>query len=105
MSRMTKFLRQTCWLHKCLRDEKGNPKLNEFGEIQYDVGRLVRCRHEVSVRDVQTSNGSIIRSTSVYYVDEIIAVDADDMIDGKVVVSVSQYVNALGRVEGYEVYV
>lgn len=104
MSRMTKFLRQKCQLEKLI-EEKGQPKLNDFGEFQYEPPVVLNCRHETSHKDVQTANGSIVRSTSVYYVDESHPIKADYRIDGKVVISVMGYVNALGNIEGYEVYV
>lgn len=104
MSRMTKFLRQKCRLEKYI-EENGQPKLNDFGEFQYDSPLVVKCRHEVSYRDVQTANGSIIRTTSVYYFDESHEIKPDYRIEGKVVVSVKGYINGLGNVEGYEVYV
>ena len=104
MSRMTKFLRQKCQLEQVIFEE-GLPKLNDFGELQYAAPVSVKCRHESSHKDIQTTNGSIVRSTSRYFLDESVPVAPDDRIDGRVVVSVVEYVNGLGLVEGYEVYV
>lgn len=104
MSRMTKFLKQKCTLEKLIV-ENGQPKLNDFGEFQYDVPIELRCRHESSHKDIQTSNGSIVRSTSRYFLDESTDIKADYRIDGKVIISVTEYVNGLGKVEGYEAYV
>lgn len=104
MSRMTKFLKQTCLVEK-LQMKNGKPVINDFGEFQYQEAVSAKCRHEQSHRDVQTANGSIVRSTSVYYLDEHLPIAADDRVDGKVVISVSEYINGLGRTEGYEVYV
>lgn len=104
MSRMTKFLRQKC-LVEVLISENGKPKLNEFGEFQYAPPIAVRCRHEMRCKDIQTPNGSIARVTSTYYFDESQPIEVDYLIDGKVVVQVVGYTNALGKIEGYEVYV
>ena len=104
MSRMTKFLRQSCQLERYVV-ENGKPKLNTFGELLYQLPMKVRCRHEISHKDIQTANGSMIKSTSVYYFDESVPIMADYRIDGHVVVSVVSYVNASGKTEGYEVYV
>lgn len=104
MSRMTKFLKQSCQLEKYLL-ENGQPKLNAFGELQYQTPVTLKCRHEMSHKDIQTSNGSIVRSTSVYYLDESVPIMADYKLDGHVVISAISYVNALGKIEGYEVYV
>ena len=105
MSRMTKFLKQTCSLEKYAVEENGQPSMNMFGELQYQAPITLKCRHEMSHKDVQTTNGSIVRSTSVYYVDESVEVKADYRIDGCVVLSAISYVNGLGAIEGYEVYV
>ena len=104
MSRMTKFLKQRCKLEKLIV-KSGQPELNDFGEFQYEASIELRCRHESSHKDIQTSNGSIVRSTSRYFLDESVPVEADYRIDGKVVISVVEYVNGLGKTEGYEVYV
>lgn len=104
MSRMTKFLKQKCLLEKYI-EENEQPKLNMFGELEYQAPITLKCRHEMSHRDVQTTNGSIVRSTSVYYLDESVKIKADYRIDGHVVVSAISYVNSLGAIEGYEVYV
>lgn len=105
MSRMTKFLRQTCLLESAILDAYGNQQLNEFGETQYEEPKQIKCRHEVSYRDVQTTDGRIIRSASRYFLDDSNVIKANDRLDGRVVVSVSEYINALGESEGYEVYV
>lgn len=104
MSRMTKFLRQKCQLEKLI-EENGQPKLNAFGEFQYQPPIVLKCRHEIAYKDVQTANGSIVRSSARYFFDESQEIKPDYKIDGKVVISVVGYVNALGNIEGYEVYV
>ena len=105
MSRITKFLKQKCRVQPYKLDDSGLPKYNQFGELQYDEPVCCRCRHEISYQDVQVTNGSIIRSTSRYFLDESMEIKADYLIDGMAVLSVSTYVNQLGRVEGYEVFV
>lgn len=104
MSRMTKFLKQKCQV-ELLTLEDGQPALNDFGEFQYEAPVELKCRHESSHKDFQTANGSIVRSTSRYFFDESVPIKADYRIDGRVVISVAEYVNGLGRIEGYEVYV
>ena len=104
MSRMTKYLKQRCSLERFV-ETKGVPKLNKFGEIQYQPAQTVRCRRESSHKDVQTANGSIVRSTARYFLDESVPVKVDYRIDGATVVSVVDYINNMGIVEGYEVYV
>ena len=104
MSRMTKFLRQRCQLEQYLIED-GVPKLNMFGELQYQPPIELKCRHEIAHKDIQTANGSTVKCMSVYYVDEAVPILVDYRLDGHVVLSVISYVNALGNLEGYEVYV
>lgn len=105
MSRMTKFLRQQCRVEPYKVNAKGEPVYNDFGELQYQPAKSCRCRHEVSFRDVQTSSGQLVKSTSRYFLDERLEIKADYKIDGRAVLSVSTYVDGLGQCEGYEVYV
>lgn len=104
MSRMTKFLKQKCSLERYI-EKNGQPKLNMFGELEYQEPITLKCRHEMSHKDFQTSNGSIVRSTSVYYLDDSVEIKADYRLDGHVIISAISYVNGLGVTEGYEVYV
>lgn len=104
MSRMTKYLKQYCSVELPIM-QNGVPKFNAFGEIEYQPPGRRRCRHELSSKDVQTANGSIVQSASVYYLDDSKPIMVDARIDGHVVVAVSSYVGGAGQVEGYEVYV
>lgn len=105
MSRMTKFLKQTCSVEPYSVAEDGNAETNRFGEVIYSEPIECKCRYEVFFRDIQVENGSIIRSTARYFLDESLEIKADYRIDGNVVISVETYINQLGKVEGYEVYV
>lgn len=104
MSRMTKFLKQRCVLEKPLM-EGGQFKRDDFGAVQYGPPVELRCRKELTTKDIQTANGSISRATAVYYLDEQQPVEPEYRLDGRVVLSVSSYANGLGNIEGYEVYV
>ena len=105
MSRMSKFLRQSCTVQPYQLDDKNEPKYNQFGELLYEPPTLCKCRHEISYQDVQVANGSIVKSSSRYFLDESLEIKADYLIDGRAVLSVSSFVNQFGKVEGYEVYV
>ena len=105
MSQMTKFLHQRCIVQPYQVDENGQPQHNQFGELLYAAPQRCRCRHEISYQDVQVANGSIVKSTSRYFLDESVEVKADYLIDGMPVLSVSSYVNRVGKLEGYEVHV
>lgn len=105
MSRMSKFLKQTCTLEKALKDSSGVAKLDKFGEVLYAAPQTIKCRRERIVKDVQTNTGAILRSSTRYFTDDSIVIEADDRLDGKVIVEVAEYINAKGEPEGYEGYV
>lgn len=102
MSRMTKFLKQTCKFEEASRDASGQPIMNKYGEPSYKFPRTLKCRREGHTKDVLTTNGAVIRSETIYYTDETQLIRTDDKLDGKVVVAVSEYTNEHGKVEGYE---
>lgn len=105
MSRMTKFLKQKCQVEAYLVNENEVPETNRFGELLYAVPVIHKCRHEICFKDIQTSNGSIVRSSSRYFLDESVDLKTDYRIDGHVILSVESYINEIGKLEGYEVYV
>lgn len=102
MSRMTKFLKQTCKFEEASRDASGQPIMNKYGEPSYKSPLTLKCRREGHTKDVLTTNGAVIRSETIYYTDETQLIRTGDRLDGKVVVAVSEYTNEHGKVEGYE---
>ncbi len=102
MGRMTKFLKQTCTFEAAVRDASGEIALNKYGEAQYEAPITLKCRRERTTKDVLTANGSVVRSASIYYTDESTVIRPDDRVDGKVVLSVEEYTNELGKTEGFE---
>lgn len=105
MSRMTKYLRQTCKVEVYTIGEDENADMDRFGNIIYESPKTCKCRHETAFQDVQTTNGSIVKSVARYYLDESLEIKADYRIDGRAVLTVNTLVNEKGLPEGYEVYV
>ena len=70
MSRMTKFLKQTCIFEAVARDESGKPTMNKYGELAYEFPVTLKCRRERATKDVLSANGAVIRSETIYYTDE-----------------------------------
>lgn len=105
MSRMTKFLKQTCRIETARRNADGTTKLSEYGDVLYGAPHAAKCRREKYVRAIQTNNGAILTASTRYFLDETAPVDADDRIDGRVVLTAEEYINQFGVCEGYEVYV
>lgn len=102
MSRMTKFLRQKCILERAVLGSNGEVEINRYGESLYSAPETINCRCEQVVADVLTANGSIMKSSTRYFIDEKVPVKAGDMIDGRKVLLVSDFVNSYGKTEGYE---
>lgn len=105
MSRMTKFLKQTCLFSAAVRDTQDVIQLNRYGEVEYEEPIQLSCRRERTVKDVLTSNGAVMKSTARYFLDESVVIQADDKLDGRTVLSVAEYTNQLGLTEGFECYV
>ena len=105
MSRMTKYLQQTCEVTPYLVNNNGKPVLNQFGETEYGNPVTCKCRHEIVVKDIQTLNGQLITSTSRYFLDESYPLFAGYLLDGEPIINIETYINEMGRIEGYEAYV
>lgn len=105
MSRLTKFLKQTCMYEKCVHNVDGSVKLNKYGVPLYEAPVPIKCRREVSVQDVQTDTGAILKSNSRYFLDDKYEIQVDDKLDGKCILKISEYTNHLGKTEGFECYV
>ena len=105
MSRMTKFLNQTCIFERAKRNDEGVALLDKFGQPQYEAPVRIKCRREKVIKDVQVNTGAILRSSTRYFTDESQCIEADDRFDGKTVLQVEEYTNQLGKTEGFESYV
>ncbi len=105
MSRMTKFLKQTCMYEQCKHNPDGSISLDKYGDPQYEAPVQIKCRRETSVQDVQTNTGAILKSSTRYFVDNRHHIQANDKFDGKCVLKVAEYTNQSGKAEGFECYV
>lgn len=105
MSNMTKFLKQSCSFEAAQRDDEGLTVLNEYGDIQYESAVALKCRREKYVRDMQTVNGAIVKTSSRYFLDDTQEVQTDDRLDGHVILACEEYIDQFGVCIGYEAYV
>lgn len=105
MSRMSKYLKQTCKWSKMLVDENGNAILDMYGDPTFAAEVIVPCRRERSLKDVLTLTGSVKRSATTYYIDERYDVSMGDLMDGKPIIDFEEYTNEHGKTEGYMVVV
>lgn len=102
MSRMTKFLKQTCKFKAVVRDADGNAVLDMYGAPQYTDERTLKCRRENRTENVLSAVGAVIRVSTVYYLDEAVEINQEDMLDGHPVLFISEYTNEHGLREGFE---
>lgn len=105
MSRMTKYLKQSCTYERTQRDASGKVLLDKYGEPLYESAVTIKCRREVTIQDVQTSTGAVLKSSTRYLTDDKYHIQAGDKLDGKFVLKVQEYVNQFGAAEGFESYV
>lgn len=105
MSRMSKFLRQTCRYEAARTNSKGESVLNEYGEYLYKPAVVLKCRKELLSKTVQTAEGELVTSTTRYYLDSTREVKVNDRLDGRAIVSVANFINERGINEGFECYV
>jgi hypothetical protein len=105
MSRITKYLKQSCTYEKLKLNRNGTVALDKFGEPQYEAPVIIKCRREVTVQDVQTNTGAILKSSTRYFTDDKHAIRVDDKLDGRPVLKMQEYTNQFGVAEGYESYV
>lgn len=105
MSRMSKYLKQKCTYEKMVCDESGNALLDKFGEPQYESSKVIKCRRETYIQDVQTSTGAILKSSTRYFTDDKQPIKAGDKLGGKPVLRVQEYIDQFGVSEGFESHV
>lgn len=105
MSRMSKFLKQSCVYEQCKRNTDGSVKLDKYGEPEYEPPVRIKCRKEISVQDVQTNTGAILKSSTRYFVDDKQMIRVNDKLDSICILKTTEYINQFGKVEGYECYV
>lgn len=105
MSRITKYLRQKCTYEKQKRSKDEEVLFDKYGEPLYEASVVIKCRREITVQDVQTNTGAILKSTTRYFTDNKQSIQVNDKLDGKAVLKVQEYTNQFGVIEGYECYV
>lgn len=105
MSRMTKFLKQTCSFESAQRDQTGLVLLSDYGDILYNAPQTLSCRREKYVVDLRESDGAILKAQTRYFFDDTAEVQANDRIDGHVVLNCEEYIDQFGVCIGYEAYV
>ena len=88
-----------------VKDSKGNPVLDQYGDPTFNPGVEVKCRRERKLRDVLSQTGSTVRSDTTYYFDESTQIGVGDLVDGKPIIDFEEYIDGRGSLVGYEVVV
>lgn len=105
MSRITKYFKQTCAFVPATRSSTNAITTNKYGEITYATPKTVCCRHEVCIKDIETKDGELIKSSDRYFLDNSNTIQVGDTLDGRPIIVASSLVNESGETEGYECYV
>lgn len=105
MSSMTKYLRQQCSFEQLVRDEKGDPLLDKYGEKTYQDSVVLRCRRQKESTTVSTADGLLLVVGTSYHLDEKLEPHVGDRIDGDEIVAITNYVHGSGKCLGYRCYV
>ena len=105
MGSMLRHLNQTAVWKSAQVDGEGNPLLNLYGDPQYGEAQTIRCRREHVLKDVLTSTGAIVKSTTRYFIDSSTVVKVGDLLDGSQVIDFADYIDRRGVCQGYEVLV
>jgi len=93
--RLSRYLNQTAiW-------KKKTGTLNGYGKPER-VEAPLKCRIEKRIRLVKDQFGKEVVSDSTIYTEA--AVTADDAVDGRPVLAVTDMVDVAGKIIGYEVY-
>lgn len=94
-TRLARYLNQTAQLER-----RGEP--DAFGSTTKSLPVSIRVRREMSRKLVRNAFGDVVASdTTIYCID---AVSPQDVIDGREVISVADWVDKMGHICGYEVY-
>lgn len=105
MSRMSKYLKQKCTYERLKLDEDGKTLLDKFGEPQYEAPKVINCRFEKTIQEVQTNTGAVLSSSIRFFTDNKQTIQAGDKLGGRPVIKVQEYINQFGIAEGFESYV
>lgn len=103
MGRMTKYLRQTAVIEHVALNSDGKPKLDAYGQPEYTAPVTVKCRKEPYRGRASTGYGQYVNYATTYYFDETTKINSGDRVDGQEVHSITDYVDGLGNLVGYQV--
>lgn len=93
---LSSYLNQTAEHKPCTgTDDRGQPT--------YGVNVPVRCRRQSKAQNVLTATGQTVKTQHVYYTNSVVR--EGDMLDGKIVMGISQWTGLNGEIIGYRAVV
>ncbi|GHU90282.1 hypothetical protein FACS1894202_09820 [Clostridia bacterium] len=76
--------------------------ISDRGDVIYGNAVTVPCRRQSGVKNILTANEQVIKSSTVYYLDQPAAVD--DELNGKRVLAVEEWTAPEGVTVGWKVW-
>lgn len=80
-------------------------QVDTYGNILYGNAKILPCRREKCVKEILTNSGTILKSTTRYFLDTTANVESTDLLDDCPILEMQEYTNSVGDVVGYECYV
>lgn len=105
MSRLTRRLKQNVSFKRILRNDDGTAQLDNYGEYIYGPPQILKCRKEPSYERLNTGTGSSVLVGAIYFIDEKVQPEVDDLMDTDKVTAVFPYIDGAGILIGFEVHV
>ena len=103
MGKLTKYLKQTAVIENVALNIDGKPKLDAYGQPEYSAPITVKCRKEPYQGRASTSYGQYVNFSTTYYFDESTKISSGDRVDGHEVQNITDYIDGLGNLVGYQV--
>ena len=97
------YLNQEVEYTQAARNPDGTVQMSNRGEVVYLAPVVIPCRKQRREREILTADAQIIKTDYVFYTEQ--QVQTDDLLDGRRVQNVSEWVDLGGDIVGYKAVV
>ena len=94
------LLNQSAFYLAAYRNEDGSPQMNDRGDIVYCTAIDIPCRRESCMKEVTLPDKEVINITDTFYTE--MEIRAGDILEGKRVQYVEDWVDGAGNIIGYK---